>query len=323
MSDIYSLAFPHKWNEKNLTPFVINVLQQDYIVLNPDNSSVLDISWLERGTAVDINNSANPKPFRYLEMGRQLPQQTGTWFNQGIYNPMSLCSFFPNRMLYCGTWGTTTQASQSSMTGTNPKAGSVYANPIGIAVMLPQNPIQQIRDSNGNILVLTGYGTEGVNPPVAPPNSVAGYQVTGSIRQDASTTVWTVADPNGQGIRLVPTPSQTGTVWQYNIVYQMKQPRFTNLDQTLDPFPDEYEEHFFRGFIAHLYSFSPKERMQKKGELEWQKWMMSISGPNGLRQREDRELEENNFTPDRGIIGGQPGRNRWLGGAWPFNYPVR
>jgi hypothetical protein len=323
MSDIYSLAFPHKWNERNLVPFVENSMQQDYALVNPDNSSVMDLSWLERGSAIDINNTASPKPFRFLEMGRQLPQQTGTWFNQGIYNPMALCSAHPNRVLYFGVWGTTTLASQASMTGTNPKAGSVYINPIGLGISMPMNPIQQIKDSNGNLLVLTGYGTEGVNPPVAPPNALPGFQVNGSTRQDASTTVWTVVDPNGFGIRVLPVPAQTGVVWQFNLVYQGKQPRFTSLDQTLDPFPDEYEEHFYRGFIAHLYSFSPKEKMQAKGEKEWQKWLMSLSGPMGLRQRQDRELEENQFTPDRGIIGGQPGRNRWLGGAWPFNYPVR
>lgn len=323
MSDICGLAYPHKWNEKNLVPFVINVMQQDYALVNPDGTSVTDLSWLERGTAIDINNSANPKPWRYLEVGRQLPQQTGTWFNYGISNPMCLVNAFPNKTLYYGSWGPQTLPSQSSMTGTNPMAGSVYVNPIGQNVSLPFNPITQIRDSNGNLLVLTTYGTEGVNPPVAPPNAAPGFQVTGSIRQDASTTVWTVVDPNGWGIRTMPVPAQVGTVWQFNIVYQRKPMRFVNLEQTLDPLPDEYENHFYRGFVAHCYSFSPKEKIQAKGEREWMKWMNYLSGPMGIRGREDRELEENGFTLDRGIIGGTPGRTRWQGPLYPFNYPLR
>ncbi len=323
MADICGLAYPHKWNEKNLVPFVINVMQQDYALVNPDGTSVMDLSWLERGTAIDMNNAANPKPWRYIEVGRQLPQQTGTWFNFGISNPMALVNAFPNKTLYFGTWGATTLASQSNMTGTNPQAGSVYTNPIGVAVSLPLNPITQIKDSNGNLLVLTGYGTEGVNPPVAPAKSTPGFLVTGATRQDASTTVWTVVDPNGWGIRVMPVPAQVGTVWQFNLVYQMKPVRFVNLDQTLDPLPDEYENHFFRGFVAHLYAFSSKAAIQAKSEREWQKWMNYLSGPMGIRGREDRETEENGFTLDRGIVGGTPGRSKWAGSLYPFNYPIR
>ena len=57
MNAICAVSFPHKWNEINLPPFYTNSLQQDYAVVNSDGSSVTNLSWLERGVAIDINNT--------------------------------------------------------------------------------------------------------------------------------------------------------------------------------------------------------------------------------------------------------------------------
>jgi len=394
MSAICGVPFPHKWNEFNCPQFYTNSLQQDYAVVNSDGSSLTNLSWLERGIVIDVNNTAEPKPYRLVETGRQLSQSTGTVFNGGYANqPMFLVNWLPNNLLYFGTWGKNNIGSSSQ--GNNPGPGSVYINPLGASVLfaawaatsggqitfslnyipnglvagsslqvtfalpvlyngsftvisiagnnvvvtailnpgtyeaggvigniggagssMPNNPITQIVDSNGNFLLLTGYGTEGLTAPTAPPRATPGTLVT---RVDA-TTVWTVLDPFGQGFRIQPVPVQTGLLWQFNLVGQMKPVRFTSTNQTLAPLPDEFETHFQMGLIAQLYRFSPQAKIYSKFPEAWRLWLQSLTE---LRSKEDREMEENMFTVDRGIMGGQTGRNRFLGPLWPFNYPTR
>ena len=181
---------------------------------------------------------------------------------------------------------------------------------------MPQNPITQIQDANGNLLVLTQYGTEGTAPPLAAANSPAGVTAVGS----GATTVWTVIDPNGVGFRMIPVPPTTGVTWQFRLIYQKKPVRFTSLGQTLDPLTDEMEPHFRAGFIAQCYKFSSEKAIAAKFAPMWQLWLQSL---NEMRAKEDRELEENVFTPDRGIMGGVRGRNSFFGPQWPFNYPSR
>jgi hypothetical protein len=327
MNAICATSFPWKWNEVQLPYFYTNSWQQDYVLINPDNSSVTNVAWLERGMCIDVNNTAIPKPWRYVEVGRQLPRQTGTFFAQATAITMFLANTFPNYKLYYGTWGVGVQGSPSlplpqsnANAGNNPVAGSIYTNPIGSGSM-PPNPITQIKDSNNNLLVLTTYGTEGVNPPVAPPGSAPGFQVTGATRQDASTTVWTVVDPNGTGVRIIPAPSQTGVVWQFDLVAQMRPVRFASLNQSLAPLPDEMEPHFRQGFIAQCYRYSPEAKIRAKFAQEWQMWLKSL---NELRAKDSRELEENSFTPDRGIMGSTPSStNFFYGPFYPFRYPLR
>lgn len=318
MNAILAVPFPWKWNEFELPFFYTNSWQQDYAGINPDGSSVMNLSWLERGLCIDINSTSVPKPWRFVEVGRQLPRQTGTFFASTTAITLFLCNFFPNYKLYYGVWGAATTGNPS--TGNNPQAGSIFQNPIGAGSM-PANPITQIQDTNGNLLVLTTYGTEGVNPPVAPAGSKPGFQVTAATRQDNSTTVWTVVDPNGAGFRIIPAPSQTGVVWQFALTGQRKPVQFKNLQQTLAPLPDEFEPHFRQGFIAQCYRYSSDPKVRAKFAPEWQMWQKSLAD---LRQRETRELEENSFTPDRGITGSVPSQtNFFYGPFWPFRYPTR
>jgi hypothetical protein len=194
------------------------------------------------------------------------------------------------------------------------ESGGVIGN--SATSSMPINPILQIKDANGNYLVLTGFGMEGSAAPLAPINSTPGTLVSGV----GATTVWTVIDPFGQGLRLLPVPAQSGNVWQFNIVGQMKPVRFTNMNQTLAPLWDEFEPHFQMGLIAQLYRFSPQKAVYSKFQAAWAVWLKSLQE---FRSKEDREMEENVFTPDRGIMGGAPGRNRFLGPQFPFNYPTR
>lgn len=327
MNAICATPFPWKWNEIELPFFYTNSWQQDYALVNPDNSSVTNVAWLERGICLDVNSTSIPKPWRFVEVGRQLPKQTGTFFASSTAITLFLANWFPNYKLYYGTWGvgiqgpsTTPLPQNPANFGNNPVAGSVYTSPIGTGSM-PANPITQIRDSNNNLLVLTTYGTEGINPPVAPVGSLPGFQVTSAVRQDASTTVWTVVDPNGAGMRIIPAPSQTGVVWQFQICGQMRPVRFTSLKQTLAPLPDEMEPHFRQGFITQCYRYSPEAKIRAKFQQEWPLWLKAL---NDLRAKDARELEENTFTPDRGITGSVPSQtNFFYGPFWPFRYPTR
>lgn len=323
---ICGTSFPHKWNELNLPPFYTNSWQQDYALVYPPNwapgqpaagQSLTNLAWLERGICIDINADSFPKPYREVECGREQQQNPGANYvvNMGANgsggNPLFIVNFFPNHTLYYGTWGALNNGTQSI--GNNPGPGSAYMTPLGSQSM-PDNPITQIMDANGNFLVLTGYGIEGSAAPLAATNALPGAVVFGT----GATTKWTVVDPWGQGIRIDPTPSQTGVVWQFLLVGQMKPMRFTTLGQTLFPLPDEFEPNFRQGFIAQCYRYSTDSKVRAKFKDEWALWLASLQE---LRAKQDRELEENIFVPDRGIMGGrQRTQSQWRGAAWPWNY---
>jgi hypothetical protein len=313
MNAICGVNFPHKWNEILLPQFYTSSWQQDYALINLDGTSVYGVEWLARGVAFDINNNSIPKPYVEVECGRSLPQRTGTYTNNStqIGNPGFVIASFPNESLYYGTWGAVTVGNPTL--GNNPVAGSVYTNPLG-NISQPANPITQIQDANGNLLVITTFGHEGSAAPLLPANSLPGTTVSGL----GATTVWTVVDPIGLGIRIVEVPSQTGTVWQFNIVGQMPPVKFVSLSQTLAPLPDKYEPYFRAGVIAALFAWSPIEKVRSKAADEWLKWKRTL---DGLREAQDRELEEYSFVAERSVMGSARSRNNFQGAAWPFNYP--
>lgn len=319
MNAILSEPFPYKFNDIGMPQFVTNSYQQDYCGIYPDGSSVTNLSWLERGIVIDINNTAQPKPYRQVECGRQLPQATGIFTNSATNSPLFLVNWFPNSSLYFGVWGDGNVG--NATLGNNPMAGSVYTNPIGLvngqAQSQPANPITQIVDANNNLLVLTTYGTEGTTAPVAPANSAAGITCSGT----GATTVWTVVDPFGMGFRILPVPSQTGVVWQFNLWGQALPIRFKSLQQTLFPLPDQYESNFRQLFVAQAYRYSPEKAIRAKFKDEWAIAMESLKN---CREKSDRELEENVFTPDRGIMSSNRNNrsSQWPGGSYPFNLPA-
>lgn len=318
-TEICAVNFPHKWNRGELPLFYTWSWQQDYALVNPDLSSVYGFEWLEKGIAIDISSQQIPKPWTRVECGRDLPKRTGTYMLNGgteLGDPGFIISWLPNSELYYGTWGQPNVLSSSW--GNNPKAGSVYVGPVATTAM-PANPISQIIDSNGNLLVITTFGTEGINPPVASIGALPGTQVTGTTRSDASTTVWTVVDPVGMGVRIINVPSQTGVVWQFSIDAQFIPPKFTNLDQFLSPLPDKFEPFFRAGFIAQAYRYSKEAKVRAKFKEEWPMWKASL---NLMREAQDRELEEYSFVPERTVMGTGRSRNTFRGAAWPFPYPV-
>src|SRR5580692_2928431 len=76
MEAICATSVPNKWNEMEIPTFYTNSYQQDFAGIYPNGASITNLSWLERGIVVDINNDAQPKPFRLVEVGRQLYQAT-------------------------------------------------------------------------------------------------------------------------------------------------------------------------------------------------------------------------------------------------------
>lgn len=319
--------FPWKWNQFNLPLFLWNSWQQDYALVGqqgagPTNGgpSLTNLAWLQEGIAIDINNPSMPKPWSWVKVGRNQNRSSGAYISNSAYKqPLCACNFLPNNELYYGTWGAAQTGTQSW--GNNPQAGQVITNPLGNGSSMPNNPICQIQDANGNFLVLTGYGTLGSTAPVAPAASAAGVQATPGT---GDTTVWTVVDPYGQGIRVSPVPSQTGTVWQINLVGQLKPTKFTAssslASQTLFPLTDDYYEIFLKGASAEAYSYNPNPKVRASHESAKQAWLQSIVA---MRRQVDREPDMNRIKPSRSIIGsGGAGSGGNLGPFWPFNYPV-
>ncbi len=224
MAAICATTFPHKWNEIQLPFFYTFSWQQDYALVNPDGSSVYGVEWLNRGVGIDINESGPPKPWVNIECGRSLQMRTGTYSSNSsiMSDPGFVVCGLPNASLYYGVWG---QPEIGGPTiGNNPQAGSVYTAPTG-NYSQPANPISQIIDANGNLLVITTYGTEGSTAPLAPVNAPPGTTVSGS----GASTVWTVVDPFGYGVRIVDVPSQTGVVWQFRLIGQMPPVNFARV----------------------------------------------------------------------------------------------
>lgn len=313
-SDIVGVPFPHKWNEIKLPVFYTNSFQQDYALVNPDGSSVYNVEWLARGIAVEMTSTVLPKPWGYAECGRDQGQATGSLLQPMNWSwPTFVCTRLYNYMAYYGVWG---QGNTGSPTfGNNPGPGSIYTDPLANNTQ-QANPITQVQDPNGNLLVVTTYGTCGLTQPNWPnANAEPGTRV-----QDG-TTIWTVVDPYGTAVRILPVPSQTGVVFQFNLIGQMPAIQFTNLDQTFAPFPDKYQHYFRKGIIARCYEYSSDAKVRAKFKEAYQVWLKSL---DDLRETQDRELEEYRFIPERTVFSsGTAGRTSFVGPAWPFNYPWR
>ena len=269
-----------------------------------------------RGDGDRHQQSLDVKTPAYIEVGRNTPRNTGAFIsNSAFQRTLCTATFLPNSQMYFGTWGAT-QAGNATW-GNNPQSGQVVHNPLVSGAPMPNNPILQIKDANGNFLVLTGYGTLGTTAPVAPAASLAGVVATPG---SGDTTAWTVVDPQGAGIRITPVPSQTGTVWQVNLIGQAKPVQFsaaTSLsNQTLYPLTDDFYTDFLEGCRAQCYGYSPNAKTREKKATAEAEWLRVIQM---MKKGQDREKEENSITVKRSIMGaggGPAGQN--FGPFWPF-----
>lgn len=288
MAELISQRFNFKWNREKILPFYTNSWQQDYAGLSSTWPAY--IGWIEGAYWIDINNTALPKPTWPIEVVRDLVPSSISG------NPPAKIAWYPNKELLQGAW---------------PGAGKVYTQPLG-AIITPTNPPVNILDSNGNILVLTTYGTTGNPAPAAPASSAEG-----TIVNDGS-CVWTVADPESQGFRLLPLPPQQAVVYQVNVVAQMKAPApFTSMQQQINPVPDDHAKWFRDGFKAHCYEMSPNPQMRALFPKMRELWLAAIAG--ALKQ-DDRETDNAGFIPDRTVVAPQGGYD--IGPANPYLYNV-
>ena len=275
MKELLSTRFPWKWNRIKIPPFPLNSLQQDYASL-----SLKGIGWCENGARIDINNSQFPPPSWPIYAVRDLPMSD----IQGGF-PYQYCWFY-NRDLEQGTW---------------PGAGKTYVWPVG-ATNTPSNPPTNITDAQGNILVLTSYGTTGITAPITPTWSGPGPQPSnwpiGQTITDGS-CVWTVADPDAQGFRFYPMPPSGGQVWLARLFGQKKAPAFTKLKQTIDPIPDDEEKWFRDGCIAYAHRYSANPGVKARYPLMKQEWIQAMAAET---VKNDREDEAKGFFPDKSVM---------------------
>lgn len=285
MADLLGKRFPWKWNRMKIAPFYTNSYQQDYAQIG-----LATLAWLENGYWVDINNTSLPKPTYALEAVRDLSISSITG------NPPAKVCWFPNNQLTQGIW---------------PGANTTYVQPLG-AVQTPTNGPTNILDANGNILVLTTYGTTGSIAPSLPPSSAEG-----TTAPDGS-CVWTVAGPNSQGFRILPMPPPQGVIYQINLVGQMKPPPlFTTTGAVINPIPDDYAQEFREGFIVYCYRMSPNPQMQQLYDKKRGLWLEAI---HDAMIQGDRETDAAGFTPDRSVVAPQGGYD--IGPANPYLYNV-
>lgn len=287
MAELLSQKFNFKFNRVKIAPFVLTSNQADYPTV-----SLRTLGWIESAAVVDINNTSTPKPAWPVEVERDLPFSTATGGRP------AKVSWLLNNQLELGSW---------------PGAGRVYTNPIG-APTSPANPPTAITDAAGNILSLTTYGITGPTAPAA-----ASPVVIGSTVQDGS-CVWTVCDPFATGFRVSGVPPQAGNAWLMRLFAQSKPPIFTSLPQTLDPLPDDNQQWFRRGFIAHAHEHSPDPAARSKFEQKQAEWMAAMV--EAFKQA-NREPENYGFFPSTTIMGAGPGRGPtvgnplgWRGGGW-------
>jgi len=287
MAQLISQRFNWKWNREKIPPFYTNSWQQDYAQLSITTWPA-PLGWIEKAYWVDINNTALPKPTYPIEVKRDLDITSISG------NPPAKIDWLSNNLLNYGAW---------------PGANKTYTQPLG-AVITPTNPPTNILDAAGNILILTQYGITGATAPAAAAKAAEGTTV------NDGTCVWTVADPNSQGFRLIPLPPQQGVVYQVNVIAQMQAPpTFTSMGQQINPVPDDYAVWFREGYKAYCYAMSPNPQMQMAFERKRDLWLAAVGA--ALKQG-DREDTDAGFIPDRSVVAAQGGLD--IGPANPFLY---
>jgi hypothetical protein len=260
MGSIIAERFNWKWNRANAVPLYTNSFQQDYPQIGLTN-----VGWLEDCDRVDINNTALPKPLRQLTVRRQLSRCGMGWA------PVSeICWMYNNQLSY-GVW---------------PGAYVVY-HPL-VAALIVQNPAMSMIDANGNLLIVTGFGTTGTVAPVLAANSAEGTTfVDGSV-------TWTVVGPMSQGFRVVPLPGAIGPVWQLLPYYQKMAPAITALANLINPIPDDYSRFYQAGFEAYCLQASPNPGDRNRFKDSYSLWMKSM---DDIRKQGDREADAYAMLP--------------------------
>lgn len=135
MADIVCERYNQKWNRAYAAPFYTNSFQQDYPQLA---QAAGPIGWGEDGDVVDVNNTYLPKPMSNIKWRRGLSRtNVSRWWPENL-------SWMYNSELGIGIW---------------PGPDVTIYPLLGTSAPGGQNPILNMRDANGNILIVTGFGT--------------------------------------------------------------------------------------------------------------------------------------------------------------------
>lgn len=280
MSDLCSERFNFKWNSKNAPSFLTNSWQRDYPQIG-----LKDVAWIEAGIWVEINSTSLPLPSDEIIAVKDM-LLTNPGFGGGSFTgwPTKICWLY-NRQLSYGVW---------------PGAAQVFTPLLGANPQVA-NPPMCYRDTNGNILTLTAFGTTGSTAAAAPANSIEGVTVN-----DGS-CVWTVCDPDGQGWRIFPFPPSAGPVYQVNPIYQQASVKFVAMDQTLDPLPDDFAANYRTGFKTHSIKYSADKNIRATFIVERKEWLDSIEG---AQAQGDREPDDYMMIPATQVVEPFWGRRR-------------
>lgn len=282
--------FNFKFNRILIPAWFVNSYQQDYAQNN------LNIGWLESAGAYNTSSTQQPKPYRVLEVKRDVlltNAQTGQ---------MAKVQWLANKDMQYAMWG---QSVADSLTGLSaPGPGVTYTDPMGMP-STPSNPCTQVTDAFGNFWALTTYGTCGnTNPFVSNQNPNDQYPTIANPTQTPITVtdggvVWTAINPDGQGFRLNPMPTQTGPVWQVAVVAQQRIPQFTDLQQYLEPIPDDFFKYLKDGFFCYCYAFHPDPKMVAKFDTKFKLWMKSLDRAVSQGSREEDDW---GFVPSTNVM---------------------
>jgi hypothetical protein len=284
MGELCAKIYNWKWNSFLLPPFYTISWQNDYAI-----PGVTNLGWLENGYTIDINSSQIPKRKFKMEVVKDMQSSSDSYGR-----PFQVCWEFVNVLNY-GSWGSGAKVPNVNNTSqTNPGPGVVYTQPLGAATT-PSNPCTQILDTNGNIQVVTTYGTCGNNQPTWP---ISGAPA-GTTTTDGS-VVWTVIDPQSKGFRLQNIPTQAGNVWQINLRGQFLPVRFVSLGQFINPIPDDFSMYFMQGFRAKCYERSPEEKVRAKYSVEYALWLKAL---HDSQEQDSREPDSFGFYPSDDIMG--------------------
>jgi hypothetical protein len=260
MSDIIGERFNWKFNRVAALPFYTNSWQQDY-----PQVGITNLGWLEDADRVDINNTSMPKPIRNLTVRRQLSRVSTSW------TPVAELCWMYNSQLAFGVW---------------PGPGVIYSTLV--APQVKQNPIMSMVDKNGNLLIVTGFGTTGTTAPFAAVGAAEGVTVADG------TVTWTVVAPTSQGFRVSPLPGATGPVWQIIPYYQMKALTILSLGNLINPIPDDYSRFFQKGMESYCLAASPNPADKERANVARAEWMKSMMD---AAKQGDREADAYGMLP--------------------------
>lgn len=267
MSDLVSERFNWKWNRQTAPAFYTNSWQQDYPQIG-----ITNIGWLEDCDQIQINATALPKPIWNPSVVKNLSRSS-----QSQWRPDKVCWMYNSELSY-GTW---------------PGAGVTYYPLVGTNAPQQQNPIMSMIDVNGNLLILTGFGTTGTSAPSLPASSAEGTTVTDG------TCTWTVVSPTSMGFRLSCLPGGTGPTYQMIVYYQAKPVPMTSLDQLLTPIPDDQARHFKRLYRAACVEASPNPGDRQRFPETQQ---AALNALVDIRREGDKELNAYGLIPQTSVV---------------------